>query len=161
MSSAFITERLTPLQFAQAARRAEAKGLVYGVELEHRPDNPHDANAIAVIGVAERSGWFRRRVDRWHIGYLDREIAAEIVGDLVSKRTPVAAELYSIYEGRDGFLDFKIIVLALSWPPAANICDMRYLYEGDLEKLSFFLSDLPLVLKRVAIELKPELERAR
>jgi hypothetical protein len=98
--------------FARAARNAEVKGLVYGVELEHRPDNRHDPNAIAVIGVAERKGWFSRSVRRWNIGYLDRDVAAEIVGDLVSKGFPVAAELYSIYEGKEGYFDFKIIVLA-------------------------------------------------
>jgi hypothetical protein len=98
--------------FARAARKAESKGLVYGVELEHRPDNAHDSNAIAVIGVAQRKGWFKRGVERWHIGYLDRDIAAEIGRDLVSKAKPVAAELYSIYEGKDGYLDFKVIVLA-------------------------------------------------
>lgn len=100
------------IAFARAAREAEAKGLIYGVELEHRPDNPHDPNAIAVIGIAERKGWFKRTVDRWHIGYLDREIAAEIVSDLVAQGIPVAAELYSIYEGVDSYLDFKVIVLA-------------------------------------------------
>jgi hypothetical protein len=96
------------------ARCQEGPGqaLVCGVELEHRPDNQNDPNAVAVIGVAERKSWFSRRVDRWHIGYLDRDIAAEIVGDLVSKGLPVAAELYSIYEGKDGYLDFKVIVLA-------------------------------------------------
>lgn len=98
--------------FAHAAQKAEAKGLVYGVELEHRPDNPHDGNAIAVVGIAEEKGWFSRRLGRWHIGYLDRDLASEIISDLVSNGIAVAAQLYSIYEGKDGFLDFKVIVLA-------------------------------------------------
>ena len=100
------------IAFARAARKAEAGGLVYGVELEHHPDNPHDPNAIAVFGVAERKGWFKSSVERWQIGYLDADLAAEIVGDLVSMGIPVAAELYSIYEGQEGYLDFKVIVLA-------------------------------------------------
>jgi HIRAN domain len=100
--------------FARAARKAEARSLVYGLELEHHPGNRHDPNAIAVFGVAEQKRWFRRTVGRWHIGYLDRDVAADIVDDLVSKGIPVAAELYSIYEGNDGFLDFKVIVLALA-----------------------------------------------
>ncbi len=98
--------------FARAAHECERKGLIYGVELEHRPDNPHDKNAIAVIGVAEQKGWLRRKSRKWHIGYLDRGTAAEIVNDLVLKSVSVAAELYAIYEGNDGFLDFKVIVLA-------------------------------------------------
>lgn len=100
------------IAFAKAARKAEQRGLVYGVHLEHQPNNPHDRNAIAVFGVADVKGWFRRRTGEWHIGYLDRDLAADIVRDLVSKGLPVAAELYSIYEGNDGFLDFKVIVLA-------------------------------------------------
>jgi hypothetical protein len=39
------------IAFACDARKAESQGLVYGVELEHRPDNQHDPNAIAVIGL--------------------------------------------------------------------------------------------------------------
>ena len=45
-------------------------------------------------------------------------MAAEIIEDLVRKNIPVVAELYSIYEGSDGFLDFKIIVLA---PPGHSV----------------------------------------
>ena len=100
------------IAFARVARKAEAKGLQYGVQLEHRPDNPDDTNAIAVIGVAEQKGWFSRRVGQWHIGYLDRNLASEIISDLVSKGIAVAAQLYSIYEGKDDFLDIKVIVLA-------------------------------------------------
>lgn len=107
--------------FARAVRKSEAKGLQYGVQLEHRPDNPHDANAIAVIGVAEQKGWFGRSVGQWHIGYLDADLAAEIVSDLVSRGIPVASQLYSIYEGKDGFLDFKVIVLA----PPGNSTKVR------------------------------------
>ena len=95
-----------------AARKAEAQRLQYGVQLEHQPNNRHDRNAIAVYGVAERKGWFRSGVKEWHIGYLDRELAAEIVEDLISKNIQVGAELYFIYEGGDHYLDLKVIVLA-------------------------------------------------
>jgi hypothetical protein len=104
--------------FARAAQRAGQRRLIYGVELERQPDNPHDSNAIAVFGLAERKRFFGRTVDRWQIGYLERDLAAEIVHDLVSKGIPMAAELYSIYEGTDDFLDFKVIVLA---PPGHSM----------------------------------------
>lgn len=85
----------------------------YGVELEPEPTNPKDPNAIAVYGVAEVSGLFRKRVrKRLHIGYLPRETAAEIRRDLISKGLPIAGELYSIYRGAGGFLDVNVIVLA-------------------------------------------------
>lgn len=51
------------VDFPRAARKAEKKGLQYGVQLGHRPDNEHDANAIAAIGVAEEKGWFRASHD--------------------------------------------------------------------------------------------------
>jgi hypothetical protein len=99
-------------RFARAAGKAERCALRYSVRLAPQPDNPADHNAIAVYGVAESRGWFRSGLREWHVGYIDRETAAELTRDLIAKNVPIAAELYSIYEGRDGFLDFKIIVLA-------------------------------------------------
>lgn len=48
----------------------------------------------------------------WHIGYLDRELASELVSDFIKKDIPIAAELHSIYESDRGFLDFNIIIIA-------------------------------------------------
>lgn len=60
--------------FADAARKAEQKGLVYGVGLEHRLDNPRDPNGEAVIGIAAREGLFRRSVGTRH------SVTADAVG---------------------------------------------------------------------------------
>ncbi len=98
--------------FADAARKAEKKSLQYGVQLEHQPNNPHDPNAIAVYGISEKKGLFSKSVAEWHIGYLEGELAAELVNDFLSKDIQIAAELHSIYESDSGFLDFNIIVLA-------------------------------------------------
>ena len=98
--------------FADAVRVAERKQLSYGVQLEHRPDNPHDKNAIAVLGVAETKGWFGQSVKEWQIGYLERETAEQLVDEFVNKEIPIAAELHSVYESANGFLDFNIIILA-------------------------------------------------
>jgi hypothetical protein len=99
-------------RFARAAGKAERRALFYSVRLVPQPDNPADHNAIAVHGVAVCRGWLRSGLRGWHIGYIDRDTAAELTRDLIAKAIPIAAELYSIYEGRGGFLDFKIIVLA-------------------------------------------------
>lgn len=98
--------------FADAARKAENKSLQYGVQLEHQPNNPHDFNAIAVYGISEKKGFFSKSVAEWHIGYLESELAAELVCDFLSKDIQIAAELHSIYENDSGFLDFNVIVLA-------------------------------------------------
>ena len=98
--------------FADAVRKAERKGLQCGLQLEHQPNNPHDRNAIAVFGVSEKKGIFSRGVGEWHIGYLDRELARELVDDFISKDIPIAAELHSIYESDSGFLDFNFVALA-------------------------------------------------
>lgn len=108
--------------FAEAARVAERKGLQYGLQLEHQPNNPHDPKAIAVYGVAEIKGIFRSGVKEWHIGYLPAELTGEMCQEFVSKGVPIAAELYSIYEGKDGFLDFKVIILA---PPGNSLSSRR------------------------------------
>jgi hypothetical protein len=98
--------------FARAVRAAERQDLHYGVEPAPEPSNRYDRNAIAIYGVATHKGWFRMRTGRWHIGYVDRETAAAITQALLLRRIPISAELYSVYEGERGYLDFKIILLA-------------------------------------------------
>lgn len=99
--------------FASAARKAERSGLIYGVNLQFEPNNPHDPNALAVIGAADRKRLFGGiQAQEWKIGYLPREVAAEVCDQLIRPGLSVGIELYSIYEGREGFVDFKIIVLA-------------------------------------------------
>lgn len=104
--------------FAAAARKAEVRGWMYGVKARPEPTNAVDPNAIKVVGFAEQRGFLRRpRVTDWHIGYLDRDTAADITGTLVAEGVPISAELYSIYES-DDFLDVKIIILA---PPGHSL----------------------------------------
>lgn len=44
--------------WASAVARAESAKLPYGIDLEPEPSNPHDANAIRVIGHATTRGFF-------------------------------------------------------------------------------------------------------
>lgn len=106
------------IAFSKAVEKAERKGLRYGVRLEPQPDNPHDRQAIAVYGFAERSGLFKRKPGEWHIGFIPADLAAEITTELLSDGIPIAAELYSVFEGTDDFFDVKIIVLA---PPGHGV----------------------------------------
>jgi hypothetical protein len=104
--------------FASAARLAERRGWAYGVTPQWEPNNPHDPNAIAVIGMAESRGCFGgRRLGEWKIGYLPREVAEEVVTTLAEPGFPVGLELYSIYEGREGYIDIKVVVLG---PPGTS-----------------------------------------
>jgi hypothetical protein len=98
--------------FADAVSEAERHRLIYGVNLQYEPNNPHDPNALAVIGTAECRGFFGGSKTReWKIGYLPREIAAEVVGELIKPGLPVGIELFSVYRGSGGYVDFKVIVL--------------------------------------------------
>lgn len=80
--------------YCRAVHRSEKASEVYGVTLRPDPANAHDKNAIAIHGHAG--------VQSWHIGFLDRDTAAEITRDLVSKGIPIAGELYSIWIGVRG-----------------------------------------------------------
>lgn len=93
-------------EFARAVHVAEASGAQYGLSLSPEPGNPHDANAIKVYGTAGKKSW--------HIGYLDRETAEEVTTDLLSKGVAIAAELYDVWVGDEGYIDFKLLVLAPS-----------------------------------------------
>ena len=99
------------LAFARATQTAEQKGWAYGVRLQPEPSNPHDSNAIKVIGHAMVKRFFADPAERsWHIGYVPRETAEEVNEDLISKNHPYAAELYGIYLGKD-FIDIEFFIL--------------------------------------------------
>ena len=82
----------------------------YGLLLELEPDNPHDPNAIKVLGKALGQSW--------HIGYLDRATAAEINRDLVAAGIPIAAELYDLTVEEIGETEVRLTVLA---PPGHSL----------------------------------------
>ena len=114
------------LAFARAVRTAEQKGWHYGVRLEPEPSNPHDPNAIKVIGhalVMPPSGAAAER--SWHIGYVPREIAEELVEDLFSKNHPCAAELYGVYVDHD-FIRIEFFVLVPKGSPGATRTARRH-----------------------------------
>lgn len=96
--------------FMRAVARAQGGSTRYGVNLRPDPTNAHDKNAIAVDGYAGS--------DRWHIGFLDRDTAAELHRDLISNGIRIDAELYSLWRGDDGYVDVNVIVLA---PPGHSM----------------------------------------
>jgi hypothetical protein len=64
-------------RFAREIDAAVSRGnedFHFEIRLEREPDNPHDHNAIRVIGVTES------RPEGVHLGYLPREIAKQLVG---------------------------------------------------------------------------------
>jgi hypothetical protein len=72
---------------------AFAKGKQHRLELEPEPKNPHDRNAIRVIGISK--GWFF-----WHrrlLGYVPQETAERIVGAGLMK--VILPRLKSIFVG--------------------------------------------------------------
>ncbi len=92
----------------EGVRFAEANGNWYGIDLEAEPDNPHDPNAIKVIGGVAFGG----KCLSWHIGYLPWPVAATMQRAVLARGDPIAAELLSIYVGPSGFTDINIRVLA-------------------------------------------------
>lgn len=98
------------MAFCNAVYAAELSHKGYGVQLRPDPSNLHDRNAIAVDGKVGAQSW--------HLGFLDRETAKEINIELILKGMPVAAELYNLWIGDDGYIDVKIIVLA---PPGYSM----------------------------------------
>lgn len=101
------------LAFCDAVRKAEAKGLRYGIDVRPEPTNAHDRNALAVYGYAEAVSWFRRTPKRaeWHVGYIGRDMAQGLALDFAARGVPLAGELYSIYQS-DDFIEIKVLVLA-------------------------------------------------
>lgn len=98
--------------FCKAVKRAERLRLEYGVALAPQSDNQHDPNAIAVLGQCMVKRLFRSpKLQEWHIGYVARELAAELQSEFLRKDIPIASELYEIFQQGD-FYEIKFIVLA-------------------------------------------------
>lgn len=102
------------MAFVEAATKADADGRRYGVDLVREPGNPHDPNAIKVMGWIERKGflWGTAR-DSWHVGYVPAETAEYLVDEYYAVNIRVQAELYSMYRRFDGgeLPDMKFIAL--------------------------------------------------
>lgn len=60
---------------ASATRFVQGKG--QRIEFEREPDNPHDSNAIRILGFWK--SWFSEKSD--HIGYMPRDVA-QVIADL-------------------------------------------------------------------------------
>jgi len=109
------------MAFAKAVRSAEQKRQRYGVRLQPEPTNPHDANAIKVMGQATVQTFFGSLKTReWHIGYVPAEVARELTEDLIKPGLSFSGELYGIYIGDvGGFLDIEFFVLTPKGSPGA------------------------------------------
>lgn len=110
--------RAAALAFSRAVARAERRGLKYWAEPRLEPDNPHDRNAIAILGTCEVKGWFGPvRRESWHIGYVPATIAAELRADLLDAGLPIAATVNRIW--LDG--DYVEIHATILGPPGQSL----------------------------------------
>ncbi|MCA3692790.1 HIRAN domain-containing protein [Aquidulcibacter sp.] len=100
------------LAFANDVKKSEAAKLHYGLEVEREASNPHDSNAIKVIGVARVPSLFGQKTTRRHIGYVPAEEAELLCAHVLAHGQKIAAELYRIYLSDEKFLDVKMIALA-------------------------------------------------
>jgi len=76
--------------FLTAAFSAEESSSPYGILLEPEPSNPHDPNAIKVMG------WIEKPTNPIQLGYLYREDIAQIAKEF-PPGTPLAAALWRVY----------------------------------------------------------------
>ena len=107
--------------FGEAVRKAEARGLHYGLTIERQPGNVHDTNAIAIYGNAVVKKLFGAKAERWHIGFVPSEIAADVSPKLIDQGVPIHAELYSVFHGDGDYWEFKFLLLA----PPGNSASKR------------------------------------
>lgn len=116
VSTAFDVEgigyrREAAQRFARAAMKCEAANRYYGVVATREPNNPHDTNAIMVIGNWVQRGWFGGEKTRTvHVGYVPADLAKDIVEAYGPTRDPELS-LYEIYLGAGGFVNIKVIAL--------------------------------------------------
>ncbi len=81
------------------------RGKKHRIEWEREPQNPHDQNAIKIIGVTKSLFGSKRR----HVGYVPAEIAAKIAaGRWLGELTP-RLRYMQISEGGYGRITFDIV----------------------------------------------------
>lgn len=83
------------LDYLRGLRGALAAGKDFGVSLERDPTNPHDANAIRVIGWWTERRLFGEDRKRLHIGFI-RKSMAETIARKHPAPMALAAELVTI-----------------------------------------------------------------
>lgn len=81
------------IQFAQSSNQE--------LTIEREPNNPHDPNAIRLIGLSDTNKYF--------IGYLPKELSEQIVG--TGLFDSLKARLTRIYIGTDDYLDFHYQII--------------------------------------------------
>lgn len=86
-------QKSTAIKFAQASNQE--------LTLEQEPNNPHDKNAIKLIGISGLNKFF--------IGYLPKELSEQIVA--TGLFDSVKARLVRIYVGKEDFLEFHYQII--------------------------------------------------
>ncbi|MFM8747766.1 MAG: hypothetical protein ACKOED_14040 [Aestuariivirga sp.] len=82
--------------------RLHRSGRAFGLIIEPEPRNPHDANALKVVGWGASNSH--------HVGYVEAMEAARAAERY--PRVPLAAEFYSVYVGARGFIDIRFFLSA-------------------------------------------------
>jgi len=100
------------VEFAKAAFAAHERGEPFGLTAEREPSNPHDRHAVKIIGWGHgRSTFLGRKVPiSLHVGYVDADTSGQVAKKFPD--VPLAAEFYSLYEGRQGYIDICFFLVA-------------------------------------------------
>lgn len=108
------------IEFAKAGFAAHQRGDPFGLIAEREPTNPHDPHAVKIIGWGNgRSTFLGRKVPlNLHVGYVDADTSGRIAEKYPD--VPLAAEFYSLYEGRMGYIDICFFLVAPKEMAAAS-----------------------------------------
>jgi len=111
--------------FAKFVLRVHDDGRPFGLIVEPEPTNSYDANALKIVG------WCRGVA--YHVGYVEAIEAAR-----AAERFPdssLAAEFYSLYQGRTGFIDIRFFLSVPQGTPFVSSDRVRSLLEATRDEL--------------------------
>lgn len=91
-------------QHYEASHDSFLRGSECRVEIEREPENPHDPNALAVIGLWRDKAGPRRE----KLGYLPREFSSEVATTRPADMEMLAVAVSTYTSRRDGYRNMKV-----------------------------------------------------
>lgn len=97
----YVSSEVAGLYFRKTDARSFANSDNQSLAFEQDPNNPHDKNAIKIIGITPSSRYF--------IGYIPKDISKQIIE--TASLNNIRPQLTRIYQGDDDYIEIHFSII--------------------------------------------------